>query len=621
MNAFRPLVGCLLASIAACSDDGDPATNGGVVGSSGDPSSDGGIGSAAGDGASGTDGGRPGDSGRPGVDSGTPSEDGGPSTDSGTPITPSSNGGPLLLFTDLVNGPNTGNSDTSKGAGGAIVTVWGRSLGSSQGGSTVKIGNVDAPVYEWRNASGPAADMYTRHGMEMISFLVPSTAPVGEQDIQVMVGGTTSNTLKFTVRAQGNIYHVKTTGNDNGNGSWNTPWRTIPKAVDTMANGDIIYVGDGVTATTTHQFHGCVNLSEDGTAAMPRALVAYPGATVNVGGTCDDPFGNFNGGGNKLAEHWVVSKMRALGGDQSAISAFTGYRLVGNYVSMNRPSDNCQSGAISGQGNDLAIFGNQLTNTARDNQNTVSKLCHTIYISGQREGCNGRCPTESNREIGWNLLNDNYDNRGINIYSEQSGAAFIENHRVHDNYIINHRGDGMLIGYYMTGENYYYNNVIVNAGLGPEWGGEISGHYAMQISAGHESNRPTTLHIVNNTIYGGGFPQNSGSAAIEWSPRGQLTLEFKNNIVVSPDVPYVSGSGAPSTSTPNLWFGQSAPPSWNTGALAVDPMFVNAQMGDLHLKQGSPAIDKGAATSFPVDFDGLVRPQGAAFDIGAFEYK
>src|SRR5688572_6757768 len=34
-------------------------------------------------------------------------------------------GGPVLFFTDLVTGPNTGNGDTSRGTGGAVVTVWG----------------------------------------------------------------------------------------------------------------------------------------------------------------------------------------------------------------------------------------------------------------------------------------------------------------------------------------------------------------------------------------------------------------------------------------------------------------------------------------------------------------
>jgi hypothetical protein len=49
------------------------------------------------------------------------------------------------------------------------------------------------------------------------------------------------------------------------------------------------------------------------------------------------------------------------------------------------------------------------------------------------------------------------------------------------------------------------------------------------------------------------------------------------------------------------------------------PGFVNPPT-DFHLQSTSPAIDKGTTIStIGTDFDGNVRPQGAAFDIGAFE--
>lgn len=42
---------------------------------------------------------------------------------------------------------------------------------------------------------------------------------------------------------------------------------------------------------------------------------------------------------------------------------------------------------------------------------------------------------------------------------------------------------------------------------------------------------------------------------------------------------------------------------------------------DLHLLAGCPAIDAGDSLSAPVtDFEGTGRPQGAAFDVGAYEY-
>ena len=42
---------------------------------------------------------------------------------------------------------------------------------------------------------------------------------------------------------------------------------------------------------------------------------------------------------------------------------------------------------------------------------------------------------------------------------------------------------------------------------------------------------------------------------------------------------------------------------------------------DLHLKAGSPAIDAGTSDSAPSDdLDDVPRPQGAGYDVGAYEY-
>ena len=52
--------------------------------------------------------------------------------------------------------------------------------------------------------------------------------------------------------------------------------------------------------------------------------------------------------------------------------------------------------------------------------------------------------------------------------------------------------------------------------------------------------------------------------------------------------------------------------------------FINSVGGDYHLKLTSPAIDKGLdGSSYGVksDYDGTSRPQGVAYDAGAFEYN
>ena len=51
-------------------------------------------------------------------------------------------------------------------------------------------------------------------------------------------------------------------------------------------------------------------------------------------------------------------------------------------------------------------------------------------------------------------------------------------------------------------------------------------------------------------------------------------------------------------------------------------MLVDAVAGDYHLQAGSPCIDAGTATNAPnTDYEGTTRPQGAAYDIGAYEYQ
>jgi hypothetical protein len=63
-----------------------------------------------------------------------------------------------------------------------------------------------------------------------------------------------------------------------------------------------------------------------------------------------------------------------------------------------------------------------------------------------------------------------------------------------------------------------------------------------------------------------------------------------------------------------------------TGNLAVDPKFANTTTGDLHLQDGSPAIDAADPASdltgpASIDFDGDHRPKGLHADIGADEHS
>ncbi len=60
------------------------------------------------------------------------------------------------------------------------------------------------------------------------------------------------------------------------------------------------------------------------------------------------------------------------------------------------------------------------------------------------------------------------------------------------------------------------------------------------------------------------------------------------------------------------------------GNISRPPLFVFPKWGlpgDYHLQRDSPAIDRGTAEKAPnTDLDGIVRPQGSGFDMGAYEF-
>ena len=549
-------------------------------------------------------------------------------------------GGPVLFFSDLVNGPRAGNSDTSKGqsAGqdGAFITIWGKNLGPSQGSSTVTVGGVPARVSYW----GPAthgANLHTRMGLQMIELQIPGGAPLGATSLLVSVAGTPSNDLPFTTREAGKIYFIAPNGNDGSDGSWSHPWASWDKAADEIANGDIVYLQDGFHDNSGQGDTGFIGLNSSGTPDLPKAVVAYPGATATIGGDQCEPTGHallnsYSMSANGRVSNWVISKLTVTSPDtceqETAVELGSGFRMVGTYVSNRRTRDSCQSGSVqcgglNTCGNDVFILGNEMANVQTANATTGSKQCHGFYISGNRQE-NG---VESNREIGWNYIHDNAVNRGINIYNEaynpDGRRKQIEKHKVHDNWMENQRGIGVLMGQDITGDNWLYNNVFVNSGLGPVFP-DGGGFFVLQLQPGStHTPQATTLYVYNNIVYGASFLDGPDFARdlIYVEPLGGATLDVKNNIFVStqPGIKYINGYSRPFTSSNNLWFGAGAAPASDTSSKTADPLFVNPSTGDFHLQSASPAKTGGAPAGFvPLDFDGMPR-QGSGMSLGPYQ--
>ena len=403
---------------------------------------------------------------------------------------------PVLLFSDITSGPKTGLGD---GVGsGAIVTVWGTGLGSSQGSSSLSCGGqAPAHVYYWGNAdgSGGPADLYTYHRMQEISFSISGSAANGAGTISITVGGVTSNNLPFTIRS-GNIYHIKSNGSDSNNGSYGSPWRTATGIYGRLSPGDIVYLHDGANQIDTYssspRFAGIRLSGASGTAANPLALITWPMAHVVVRG---DTYGIINQGTKYLTvSKFIVQAGRnsepGTTGRSTGIQTNSGGRAVGNTITDREEvvgSSGCADGGeaaimgtnlgAKGSGEDtiggFKIYGNYIFEWGCNN---THKYEHTTYISNRSgrtsgSGTNFAVPAP---EYGWNLLYNNHARGGLVFYDENNGDSdpcgdLTGTLKFHDNVVINQKSYTIQAGTTHSYSNQclsvdveIFNNLLIN---------------------------------------------------------------------------------------------------------------------------------------------------------------
>ena len=126
------------------------------------------------------------------------------------------------------------------------------------------------------------------------------------------------------------------------------------------------------------------------------------------------------------------------------------------------------------------------------------------------------------------------------------------------------------------------------------------------------------LYIVNNTF---AFPNPNRDGQIILAAT-TTNLFIENNIFYLPGQNVgISGTQSGSIIDHNLSTGTVGGGGTGTNIENTDPMFVNPTGLDFHLQAGSPAINAGLALSIVLfDYDGIPRPVGGAWDIGAFEF-
>lgn len=216
------------------------------------------------------------------------------------------------------------------------------------------------------------------------------------------------------------------------------------------------------------------------------------------------------------------------------------------------------------------------------------------------------------------------------IYGDAGGYFLtIEKNRIHG---ITASGDSGGAGIFIEStleDNIIQNNAIYDTNLS---GVRLS-------SGGCSSNLRNS--ILNNSIRISGSSGNGGWGIYVWDGVSDATI--KNNVVWTDSLPPINVTAAAVTcgghvldynlyyqsgsSNIGSWSGTTytSLASWRTNsggdanAVTGDPSFTSAT--NLYLQQGSPAINEGVTIGgITDDIAGTGRPQGSAYEIGAYEF-
>lgn len=375
------------------------------------------------------------------------------------------------------------------------------------------------------------------------------------------------------------------------------PWATLQRAASVLNPGDIVYVRNGNYAGG--------HFTRSGTVDEPITLAAFPGENPVI--NANNPV-TIDGINLEGASHMIVEGFTVTGTGRAGIRA-----VLCDHVTIrnNRADLNTRWGIFTGFCDDLLI---------EFNETSRSGVEHGIYVSNS-----GDRPVIRNNLIWGNNANGIHMNGDVS----QGGDGIISDALVENNIIFDN-GDAGGSGINCDGvqDSLIRNNLIFDS--------HASGISLYTIDGGGPS---TGNRVLNNTVLtsaSGRWALNVRDAAINNTARNNILWSyhptFRGSISITADslpgfssesnvlMNRLSNDGGNSNMTLTAWrtaTGQDQQSVLSTpGAL-----FADVGNDDYELAADSPAIDAGQTRAdVPNDLQGRARPQGAAHDIGAYEF-
>lgn len=359
----------------------------------------------------------------------------------------------------------------------------------------------------------------------------------------------------------GPVWYVSELGNDSSDGSVETPFSSIQKAIDVSVNGDTVrlFTGEYIESfdflSKQIVFESRAEELDNDTIALQTIISVGP-----LGGSCIELVG-------QDAANVEIKNMTFSGG-QSQIGG-------GIYIESSSP----KLSGIFVENNTAEVGGGLYIN-----QSNVELVDVTVFNNGANFG-GGVYATGSSVSIISSSLDSNLAYWGAGIYSEDSNFD-IEMSDLKRNYALIEGG-----AVYQSGNSFFVSECAIFENSGLDFGGALvsyNGLLDVQNStiAGNISNfgaafnlRESALTIKNSIVWENG--QNSLYVAAG-NQSSMISIDFSD---------FYGGENY-LFENPNVIL------NWGLGNFDVDPLFCNASIGDFALQENSSCLVASDSSSF-----------------------
>ncbi len=326
--------------------------------------------------------------------------------------------------------------------------------------------------------------------------------------------------------------------------------------------------------------------------AHPRILSNVITGNVAAVTTAGYPTGTTGYGGG-IALYWA---------DRAVL---LGNRIVSNTGGL--VGSGSGGGIMSQGGTDLQIQGNEIL------RNVATRRSGAGWGGGINLSYWTQARVEGNR------IEGNEADQGAGLYQWFGGGTFLGN-RLRGN-----RGNSTLYLGYSTAR-VEGNQLAENDGgiriLNGNGGGPTLVNNVVWMGAGGDglsvsgfSLYPVTVTLLHNTLVGDGTGRGVYVASAD------VTLWMTNNLVVGFAVGVTRTDPAATLSVDHTLFWDNGDDGiTGTAPVFGEPAFRNRAAGDLRIGYTSAARDAGIDVGVTTDFEGQVRPEGPAPDLGADEF-